>query len=115
MKFKTTERAIKEGYFKVFNVGYGKIETLLRYKSPIAYTCGVYGWNADFYETGGNINSIISTGYRGIGELIDYKILKKYEDKARKIVENGRFENYKKTEKKVNNLFKKFIAEIEGE
>ena len=43
MKYKTTAKAIKEGYYKIISVGYCELQGLLSYKSPTAYASGYYG------------------------------------------------------------------------
>lgn len=43
--------------------GYCDLQYLLRNHSPIAYTCGVYGWNFDVFEVYG---VTICTGYRNM-------------------------------------------------
>ena len=81
MKYKTTSKAIKEGYYHIIPVGYCELQSLLKYKRPNAYTCGVYGWNYDVYDIGGRA---ICTGYRGMPSANvkkdSYAIAKKYED-----------------------------------
>lgn len=111
MKFKTTNKAIKDNYFKIARVGYCDLQTLLRYKEPFAYTCGSYGWNANFYDLNG---VCICTGYRSlIGESIPHEIIKKYEQKARAIMEKYVFD-YKKASKSLDKLIEKFLIEIDG-
>ena len=82
MKYKTTEKEVKEGYYKIISVGYCELQSLLSYKSPEAYTCGYYGWNFDVY----NINGVaIVTGYRGMpskNSKADYNLIREYEQKA---------------------------------
>lgn len=65
MKFKTTRKAIVEGTARqdLLSVGYCGLSTLLRNHSPVAYTCGVYGWNFDVYQVYGKT---ICTGYRNM-------------------------------------------------
>jgi hypothetical protein len=81
MKFKTTTKAIKEGCTNIKKAGYCELQALLRGHEPIAYTCGVYGWNYDVYH----INGVtICTGYRGMpGERVQNAT--EYEQKARAI------------------------------
>lgn len=43
MKFKTTQKQIKNNFGKIFAVGYCDLCNLLQFEKPIAYTCGVYG------------------------------------------------------------------------
>lgn len=65
MKVKTTRKAIVESTARqnLLSVGYCSLSTLLRNHSPIAYTCGVYGWNFDVYQVYGKT---ICTGYRNM-------------------------------------------------
>ena len=63
MKYKTTAKAIREGACNPRSVGYCDLQHLLNNHSPIAYTCGTYGWNFDVYEVYG---VTICTGYRGM-------------------------------------------------
>ena len=85
MKFRTTNKQIKNNYGYIVRVGYCDLQDLLRGKEPFAYTCGIYGWNADFYDVDG---VCICTGYRSLcGENIDYNIIKKYQKKAEAISE----------------------------
>ena len=85
MKLKTTNKEIKANFYKTIKIGYCDAQYLLSYKKPFAYTCGVYGWNADFYEIG---NICISTGYAPIGESVNYDLLRSLEDEACKICNN---------------------------
>ena len=82
MKLQTTNKQIKANFYKIIRIGYCDAQYLLAYKKPFAYTCGVYGWNADFYEIG---NICISTGYRPIGEKVEYNLLQDIEKKAMNI------------------------------
>lgn len=66
MKHKTTEKAIEQNYYKIIKVGYCNLQYLLQYEEPVAYTSGVYGWNADVYDFG---NIAIVTGYRPFGNI----------------------------------------------
>lgn len=69
MKYKTTRKAIVNGSVNVRCAGYGDLSYLLRNHSPIAYTCGVYGWNFDVFEIYG---VTICTGYRNMpGKQLD--------------------------------------------
>lgn len=81
MKYKTTARTVRNGYQKILSIGYCDAQYLLKGESPVAYTCGTYGWNFDVYEMDG---VAICTGYRGMpGVPVDYNLLKEYENKAR--------------------------------
>lgn len=112
MKFKTTNKDIKNYYSKVFRIGYCSAVQLLRYEDPRAYTAGIYGWNADLYVVEG---VALVTGYRpGVGEQINYDLLDKYEKKARKINDDYS-RSYDSRKKAVTRLLHKFIAEITKE
>ena len=63
MKVKTTRKAIVNSSCNVKCAGYCDLSHLLNNHSPIAYTCGVYGWNFDVYEVYG---VTICTGYRNM-------------------------------------------------
>ena len=63
MKYKTTAKALRENACNPRSVEYCDLQSLLINHSPIAYTCGVYGWNFDVYEVYG---VTICTGYRGM-------------------------------------------------
>ena len=82
MKLQTTNKEIKYNFYKIIKIGYCAAQYLLNYKNPFAYTSGVYGWNADFYEIG---NICISTGYRPVGEKVEYNLLQEIEKKAMNI------------------------------
>lgn len=87
MKFKTTQREINNGYYNRICIGYCDLQYLLYGLDPIAYTCGVYGWNADIYQL--DNNTVIITGYRPFGNIsADYEYNRKMDTKARKIVYN---------------------------
>lgn len=82
MKYKTTAKELKNGYFRIIAVGYCELQALLNYESPRAYTCGVYGWNFDVYHVDG---VAICTGYRGMPNKhtkADYNLIREYEAKA---------------------------------
>ena len=84
MKYKTTRKAIVNGSVNVRCAGYCDLAYLLRNHSPIAYTCGVYGWNFDIFEVYG---VTICTGYRNMpGKRLDG--IREYEKKAREIWDN---------------------------
>ena len=63
MKYRTTGKSLREGACTLRSAGYCDLQYLLTNHSPVAYTCGVYGWNFDVYEVYG---LTICTGYRGM-------------------------------------------------
>jgi len=83
MKYKTTAKELKQGYYKIIEAGYCDLQSLLSYKSPIAYSKGTYGWNFDVYEIDG---IAITTGYRGMprkNSKSDYKLMREFEEKSK--------------------------------
>ena len=108
MKLKTTNKQIKSNFYKVLSVGYCDAQYLLSYKNPFAYTCGIYGWSADFYEIG---NVCISTGYRPIGEKVDYILLQELEKQARNICLDYEL-NRETKENQVNELLNTLINSV---
>lgn len=63
MKYKTTNREQKENNYIIVGFGYCQIQNIERCLNANAYTSGISGWNADFYNFG---NRTISTGYNPI-------------------------------------------------
>lgn len=62
MKFKTTRQYVCNQMPIVIGFGYLELENILKYFEPIAYTVGLYGWNADIYTPSQTV--AIVTGYR---------------------------------------------------
>jgi len=60
MKYKTTDKEKRENEYCVVGIGYCDIQNITRLLNADSYTCGTYGWRADFYDFG---NVSISTGY----------------------------------------------------
>lgn len=108
MKYKTTAKAIRNGYSKIISIGYCGAQNLLSVLEPSAYTCGIYGWNFNLYEFKG---VAICTGYRGMpsGANYDYERLGFFEKKAEEI----RFSKapYEEQEKKIRELLRDFLGE----
>jgi hypothetical protein len=88
MKYKTTNKQLKEGYKNIITIGYCEAQNLLQYSEPIAYTCGIYGWNADVYQI--DYKTAIVTGYRPTEGLRNYKIVREYDQKAERLLQEAR-------------------------
>ena len=103
MKLRTTRRNMENNFHKIVRIGYCDAQSLLRYQSPFAYSCGVYGWNGDYYNIDG---VLIATGYRSLPNSrnvkCDYNTVKEYENRAEKA----------KNAEEVNAILKDFIARI---
>lgn len=103
MKYKTTAKALKAGYYTIISAGYCDLQCLLSYESPVAYSAGVYGWNFDVYVFDG---VAIATGYRGMpsqNDRGDYKLAREYEALA-----EGKTAEEKRT------LIKEYINKAKG-
>lgn len=108
MKFKTTKKAIKENYSDIIEIGYADLQYLLNFKTPMAYTCGVYGWNADVYDIDG---VAIVTGYRPFGNIKpDYEVIRQYNEKAKELRCKGI--GIAARQKQLNKLINEFIEEV---
>lgn len=88
MKFKTSKKEMLENAY-VIAAPYCAFESLLRFKSPVAYTAGVHGWNCDIYQIGNNW--YIATGYRPFGNVtVDIDVINDIEQRANKAICNER-------------------------
>lgn len=95
-------------------LGYCELQNLLENFTPIAYTSGLYGWNANIYQFG---DYYICTGYRPFGKINhNYKTVQIYNNKAdelRKKEYKGTFKQQENKRKKAfNALIYKFIQEV---
>ena len=78
MRYKTTAKAVKEGYHNIISVGYCDLQSLLSYESPVSYASGYYGWNFNVYDIDG---IAIVTGYRGMpskNSTAKYDLIREY-------------------------------------
>ena len=108
MSFKTTRKSIVNTTASkdLLSVGYCGLVTLLKNHSPIAYTCGVYGWNFDVYEVYGKT---ICTGYRGMpGRKANNEAV--YEEKARAISDNYDL-SWEERRDRIESLLKEFCEQ----
>ncbi len=110
MKYKTTQKAIRNNYNTIISLGYCVAQNLLNYESPTAYTCGTYGWNADIYDLENGV--VIVTGYRPFGNIRpSYDKVKEYEDRAEKI-RYTRGTDYNTQKEALQQLIREFIKDI---
>ena len=108
MKIKTTQKEIMNNFKKIVCVGYCNLQHLLNYESPIYYTTRREGWASDIYIFD---DIAITTGYAPFGNIrVNYDILRKYDENARKVVESWEIKHDEKVEK-VNKLLEKFLKE----
>ena len=107
MKLKTTRKAIVNSSVNIVCAGYCDLSYLLRNHSPIAYTCGVYGWNFDVYEIDG---LTICTGYRGMPGRRANNI-GAYEEKARQIMSWENKIPFEEKQEQLEQLLHEFIKQ----
>lgn len=111
MVYKSTKKAVMNGYVKVISIGYCDAQYLLKYQDRIAYTAGRDGWNADVYHFG---HIAIVTGYRPFGNIHPaYGLTTEYDKKASKIVCDYSLD-YETQKKRVNDLLNEFIKAAAG-
>jgi hypothetical protein len=110
MKLKTTKKQIKNNFNNVYSFGYCQIQNLVYYKNAFAYSSGSSGWSCDYYEID---NVCLSTGYSPTGVGIDYDLVRKYEDKAKKLIGNYDL-THKVRKNRCNKLLSKLINEIQN-
>lgn len=109
MKYRTTQKAVKDGYINKICVGYCNLQYLLNYENPVAYTARREGWAADIYSFG---NTAIITGYAPFGNIRPaYDICKKYDSAAEKIRYDYSL-SWEEQKEKISILLKEFIEEV---
>lgn len=112
MKIRATRKEIMNGGGDIVRFGYCDIDTLFKgYGSaPAAYTCGVYGWNADIYFTE---SKTLVTGYRPFGRKprLSYNEIYEYDMRARAITGNWDMDYDEKCDK-LAALRREFIRAI---
>ena len=110
MKFRATQKAIRAGFPYVVKVGYCGLQTMLNYRSPIAYTTRREGWGCDIYDVGGGV--AVATGYAPFGNVkMDYERRQDYERRAEQIMYTG---NYDSRREALDALIDEFINEVRG-
>lgn len=108
MKFKTTQKAIKQGYSNVICVSYCALQRLLSCESEIAYTTRIEGWGADIYQFG---NTAIVTGYAPFGNIRPgYEVNQRYEQRAMKAT--GGIYNWQRKKAILQEIIKEYIQEV---
>jgi len=90
---------------------YCEIQYLLMPYAPLLYTAGIYGRNEDLYH----INGVwISTGYNYSGKRADYKLARKYDDKARQIYnDREKYDSRKEKERALKQLMNRFLKALQ--
>ena len=108
MKYRTTQKAIKNGFYKVISIGYCDLQHLLNCETEAAYTTRREGWAADIYDFG---NVAIVTGYNPFGNIRpDYETVKKYDNMACEII--GNIFSWDERKAALRSLIDNFIEEV---
>lgn len=97
------------GAKKIIAIGYCNSQFLLNQETPIGYNAGVYGWNYDVYYVDG---VVITTGYRPIGERVNYNLLREYELKAEKTLSYENKASYADKAAEVQRLLREFVSKL---
>ena len=108
-KIKVSKSEVKNNNYRILGVGYCKMQYLLQYQQPTAYSAGAYGWSCDYYDIN---NVVISTGYNRIHSQNmkdDYDLIKQYEDRACSIVCDNHYQNSKEA---VNKLLLELLEKL---
>lgn len=66
-KINVTRKYVCSNFTNIISVPYCALQDLLRYESPLWFTSGIYGWNADVYMI--DFDTCIVTGYRPFGNI----------------------------------------------
>ena len=109
MKYRTTRKDTLR-YYDCIKVGYCDLHDLLSFRNASAYTCGVYGWNADVYTFGG---VAIVTGYRPFGRRADFETVTAYEKLAKAIRNNYRY-TWEEQRDLLDILIEEFLQDVEA-
>ena len=105
MKLKATKKQIRRNFSTILSIPYCDAQYLLSYKTPFAYSEGVYGWSCDYYQIG---NICICTGYSPIGTPVNYELLRELEGKAELIKKDYNLSSSDR-EKQLDELLKQLI------
>lgn len=85
MNYKTTKKAIMNGYSNVIYTGYCNLQNMLHYRNCESHTERAEGWGADVYHV--NNSTCIVTGYAPFGNIhADYETCKRYDERARNYI-----------------------------
>ena len=109
MKFRVTQKEIKANFEKIISVPYCRLQNLLCWESPVAYTARREGWAADIYDMGGGV--AIVTGYAPFGNILPaYELRERYEKQAEKIRYDYTL-SWEEQREQLKQLAKEFIKE----
>lgn len=112
MKEKTTMKAIRNNWSKVFYAGYCDLQYIFKSVEPRYYNCGVYGWNCDVYVDYKN-DIAITTGYRNMtGRRIPDELIEEYSEIAKEISSNIFCKPYEEIKNALDENRENFLDEL---
>lgn len=113
-KYETTKKAIYEKYGKanVYSIGNCNLQNMLNYEYPFAYSTRVEGWACDYYDVGKGI--ILCDGYDPIGKKVSFDTMRLFDEKAREILDEFRYDGDGKAKQMLTNLIADFVGTIKG-
>lgn len=112
MKQQTTIKHVKNYFGKVFQTGYCDLQYIFHHEQPQYYNAGVYGWNCDIYTDYAR-DIAITTGYRNMtGKRIPTKIIEKYSNIAKKIIEKPFTVGWEEKQKELAENRENFLDEL---
>lgn len=113
-KCRATRKEIKNRYgsANVYSIGNCKLQHLLTYLDPFAYSTRAEGWACDYYDIGKGI--VLSDGYAPIGKKVDFDLMRLFDEKARQIWDEYHYTNPDKAKWMIGNLIADFIGTIKG-
>lgn len=110
MKFKTTKKAVRNGYAHIIGAGYCSLQNLLYFHNPVAYSTRVEGWACDYYAFG---HTVISTGYAPLATVnatVSYERVQYYDNQAKAII--AQYDKpYDQRKEQVEDLLQAFVHE----
>ena len=111
MKYRTTQKEIRDGFNAVIAVPYCALQSLLTFESPIAYTVRREGWGADIYDVGNGV--AIVTGYAPFGNYKpSHDLFQRYDIRARVVLNTTHA--YDETKAELRHLIDEFVETVTG-
>ena len=111
MKTKITRNELYRFFNHVYCTGYCELQYLLYRENARFYNAGTYGWNYDVYVFG---DTAIVTGYRPIGDRIDYDLAAEYDKKAQYIMSYDSKMSYDEQNAALKELLSDFLTKIKS-
>lgn len=114
MKYKATQKELKNGYYHIIGISYCNAQHLLEFENPTSYCAGSDGWHCDNYDVNG---VLISTGYGYISNKNtshNYEVLRSYELRAEEIRYNHTLK-WEEQREQIKQLLNEFVKNCKNE